>query len=345
MHLCQHHRLKASNGGYSVWLAPNGHVVSADGLSQNRRRIAYTALALAVALEQLSYRPYHCWQMRENAHEALWTEALQARFQGRGSTWGREDFDHATKGYDVRQPLIRRYLIHCRSINPAAALTGSSLTLPSTQCVLDFPMTLLHDDLLAVYPEAHFILVTRPLDGWYRSVASTIFEVHTWRVWRLLALIDRPTRIWLAYVQTTWDVFCDAEFFADDGARVKEAGAKYNENVRKIVSRERLLEWSVQDGWNPLCEFLGKEVPSAPFPRVNDQAQFVQRSRLEFAYHCSGALARWAVVGTLVSILASSMLRSLVGDGLLQSVAINLVKGFGTVSLSAALTWTCLRWT
>ncbi|KAI9652597.1 MAG: hypothetical protein M1831_006701 [Alyxoria varia] len=269
-------------------------------------------LALAVALEQLDYRPYHCWQMRENGHEALWTEALQARFQRRGRIWDREDYDHVTNGYD---------------------------------CILDFPMTMLYDDLLAVYPDAHVVLVTRPLDRWYQSVASTIFEVHTWRAWRLLALIDRPTRIWLAYVQTTWDVFCGSEFFADDGARVKEAGAEYNAHIRQIVPSERLLEWSVQDGWKPLCEFLDKEVPSTPFPRVNAEAQFVQRSRLEFAYHCSGALARWAGVGTCASILVSSMLSSLVGDVLLRSVAIKVVKGFGTVTMSAALAWTCLRWT
>lgn len=39
--------------------------------------------------------------------------------------------------------------------------------------------------------------------------------------------------------------------------------------IRGIVPPERLLEWSVEDGWEPLCEFLGKEVPSEPFPHVN----------------------------------------------------------------------------
>ena len=25
------------------------------------------------------------------------------------------------------------------------------------------------------------------------------------------------------------------------------------------------------DGWEPLCAFLGKEVPSVPFPRMNER--------------------------------------------------------------------------
>ncbi|KAB8269267.1 hypothetical protein BDV30DRAFT_242576 [Aspergillus minisclerotigenes] len=32
----------------------------------------------------------------------------------------------------------------------------------------------------------------------------------------------------------------------------------------------KVLEFKVQDGWDPLCQFLGKEVPSEPFPHVNE---------------------------------------------------------------------------
>ena len=39
--------------------------------------------------------------------------------------------------------------------------------------------------------------------------------------------------------------------------------------IRGLVPKERLLEWSVDEGWEPLCKFLGKPVPNEPFPRVN----------------------------------------------------------------------------
>ena len=29
---------------------------------------------------------------------------------------------------------------------------------------------------------------------------------------------------------------------------------------------------SVKDGWEPLCKFLNKPVPDAPFPRANESA-------------------------------------------------------------------------
>lgn len=35
---------------------------------------------------------------------------------------------------------------------------------------------------------------------------------------------------------------------------------------------DRLLEYELGTGWEPLCKFLGKPVPSVPFPHVNESA-------------------------------------------------------------------------
>lgn len=47
---------------------------------------------------------------------------------------------------------------------------------------------------------------------------------------------------------------------------------KHNAWVRSIVPTEKLLEVNIADGWEPLCKFLGKPIPSVPFPRENDAA-------------------------------------------------------------------------
>lgn len=46
---------------------------------------------------------------------------------------------------------------------------------------------------------------------------------------------------------------------------------RYFDRVRKIVPPERRLEYNIGDGWEPLCAFLGKEVPNVPFPRLNER--------------------------------------------------------------------------
>ena len=44
---------------------------------------------------------------------------------------------------------------------------------------------------------------------------------------------------------------------------------KHNLYVKSVVPREDLLIWNVKDGWEPLCTFLGKEIPVGPIPHEN----------------------------------------------------------------------------
>ena len=57
----------------------------------------------------------------------------------------------------------------------------------------------------------------------------------------------------------------------------KEASVEYFNNwveeVKKTVPKERLLVFSVKEGWGPLCKFLNVPIPDGPFPNTNDTAQ------------------------------------------------------------------------
>jgi len=46
---------------------------------------------------------------------------------------------------------------------------------------------------------------------------------------------------------------------------------RWVEFVRKTVPSDRLLEYSVRDGWDPICNFVGQPVPDEPFPHINDR--------------------------------------------------------------------------
>ena len=47
---------------------------------------------------------------------------------------------------------------------------------------------------------------------------------------------------------------------------------EHYELIRRIVLKERLLEYKLGGGWEPLCDFLGKEVPDVEFSKVNETA-------------------------------------------------------------------------
>ncbi|HNS88382.1 MAG TPA: sulfotransferase, partial [Parvularculaceae bacterium] len=48
---------------------------------------------------------------------------------------------------------------------------------------------------------------------------------------------------------------------------------QHNEDVIRTIPKDRLLVFEAKDGWAPLCAFLGKPVPSEPYPRVNSKEE------------------------------------------------------------------------
>lgn len=60
---------------------------------------------------------------------------------------------------------------------------------------------------------------------------------------------------------------------------LEEQYRAHNNLVRNTVPNDRLLVFNVKEGWEPLCDFLGKEVPNGvPFPNVNESAD-LKRAR------------------------------------------------------------------
>lgn len=54
-----------------------------------------------------------------------------------------------------------------------------------------------------------------------------------------------------------------------------QAIAHYHQHITDVkaaVPADRLLVFSADQGWKPLCEFLDMPVPESEFPNVNDRA-------------------------------------------------------------------------
>ena len=74
-----------------------------------------------------------------------------------------------------------------------------------------------------------------------------------------------------AVVKLLGDRFSDS---FEDPMIMMDAYERHNEAVRQGIASERLLEWSPTDGWDPICERLGLDVPSEPFPVTNTTDEF-----------------------------------------------------------------------
>ena len=84
-----------------------------------------------------------------------------------------------------------------------------------------------------------------------------------------------------------------------------EVFERHNREVQERVPADRLLVFRVQDGWEPLCKFLGRDVPAGiPFPHLNEGKETLEalaRERLFGRWIRAARIA--APVGALVLLL------------------------------------------
>lgn len=150
---------------------------------------------------------------------------------------------------------------------------------------VDFPYAMYYRQLMEVYPRAKVILTERDPEKWYESARKTILRgmppgmLLVARAFGLVSKTARGFPRWWAYVDgALYQGFMQGR--KHDKAFMIERFERWNDEVRATVPSERLLVFRVEQGWAPLCEFLGVDVPDEPFPRNNDGQSFQERTKL-----------------------------------------------------------------
>ncbi|TLD33747.1 hypothetical protein PspLS_00222 [Pyricularia sp. CBS 133598] len=183
--------------------------------------------------------------------------------------------------------------------------------------------------LIAAYPDAKVILVERNVDSWYESTDVAIIQT-TWGWWswfvadvlgRMMGLKGHLT------IRKVLLGFFEARNVRELRARAKERYLRHNVEVKESVGPERLLVFDLKDGWEPLCEFLGKDVPDVPFPVVNERKEHVERVRRK----------QRVFVGVVLGKFARSSIPWALGVGAIAAYIVCLDTGKkGWVSRAAA---------
>ena len=131
---------------------------------------------------------------------------------------------------------------------------------------VDWPVAAFWRQLSEQYPDAPVLLSTRnSAEQWWHSADRTIFEVYKG--------VARPPGTDV-FFEMTKALFLNT--FADplDKDACVAAYERHNAEVRATIPADRLIDWNPKDGWPPICERLGLDIPDEPFPVTNTTPQF-----------------------------------------------------------------------
>jgi hypothetical protein len=148
---------------------------------------------------------------------------------------------------------------------------------------VDWPGGYFYRELMDVYPEAKVLLSVRESQAWERSMRETVWAVrHGESLVRLLSSAQAHVNPqWRGFLEMIDGLVWEGEgTFASGHAEPQQlidTMIRHNREVEDSVPSERLLVWSVEEGWERLCEFLEVPVPPQPFPHVNDRTEFLNR--------------------------------------------------------------------
>jgi hypothetical protein len=133
----------------------------------------------------------------------------------------------------------------------------------------DWPSCSFYKELAGFYSDAKVILTLRDPKSWHKSVASTIMpamrKAEEGQQQRLPGIFGPK----IIGENTFGFDFSEENMIA--------TYLRHNEEVKRIIPRDRLLVFEAKDGWEPLCEFLGVPMPDKPYPLMNTTEEFQAR--------------------------------------------------------------------
>ena len=127
-------------------------------------------------------------------------------------------------------------------------------------CV-DWPSAYFWRELGEYYPDAKILLTVRSPESWYASMEKTIFKT-------LKESTDRASVGIALIAERVFDGRLDDRDYAI---------SIYEQNIADVqaaFSSDRLLTYTIGDGWESLCRFLNKPIPDTPYPRSNSTQDF-----------------------------------------------------------------------
>ncbi|KAI9269073.1 P-loop containing nucleoside triphosphate hydrolase protein [Phascolomyces articulosus] len=137
----------------------------------------------------------------------------------------------------------------------------------------DWPTVSFMTPLMKKYPDAKILLIVRDPDSWYQSIKNTVYKHHR----KVAESSNGSMKNLLEMIQTIVldGAFGNPAMFEDEEA-IKRKFVEHIEWVKKTVPKDNLLVMELGEGWDRMCQFLGKPVPEEPYPHTNSTQEILK---------------------------------------------------------------------
>ena len=175
----------------------------------------------------------------------------------------------------VRNKTNKSHLDFWRKVgnSPAGTQHDWSQVFAKYDAAVDNPASCVWRELTRAYPDAKVLLTLHPggPEAWYESTVDTIyFTENMWQFEVLRAVTPFGRKFGEMTRKLVWQRAHTGTM--DNRAKAIAHYQQHIEDVRAAVPPAKLLVFSADQGWKPLCDFLNVPVPATAFPNVNNRA-------------------------------------------------------------------------
>jgi len=139
---------------------------------------------------------------------------------------------------------------------------------------IDVPGIFFFEEILEAFPDCKVILSMREEDSWIESLVrqlDSLFALRSKLVYMLSPTMRKMNYFFDSFLNAVYGSFNTKSTYV-----IRKRYRIHNHRVKSIVPADKLLVYNVKQGWKPLCDFLGCEVPTVAFPHENIKAEITK---------------------------------------------------------------------
>ena len=166
--------------------------------------------------------------------------------------------------------------------------------------IVDAPGNFFWEEILEAYPDSKVILSEREEDSWLKSAVNQLQVIEAVISRRFLCVLSPTSRKQLFVIYSVINALVGSAN-PKSAIILRQRYREHNHRVKSLVPPEKLLVYNVKQGWEPLCDFLGCEVPTIAFPHENIKGEIAEAPLSETR---SGRQIIWEIQRAVIVILS-----------------------------------------